>query len=162
MTDMYYEGYQLPESQWVHYRFLTWSPVNEEAFVEDSFYIQVFSNGESQSDLCDWSNLNVKPENVFTQDREYRLSNDRTEKKVQETLITAKIEDLESLADPCKERLHATIDFKTNSGRWNTTWNSTEAEMGWYSWMIDYGSMSVYITEDDFGFRYLVFNMSQE
>jgi hypothetical protein len=86
---------------------------------------------------------------------------DRTKKNHVSTLIPARLFGLEFLDDTCGDLIHATVDVQMPSGRWNTTWNETEARKGWYSWRIENG-MPVYITEDEDGFTRLNYNMSQE
>jgi hypothetical protein len=87
---------------------------------------------------------------------------DRTRENPLSVLIAAKLKGREELAANCGDLIHATIDVQTNSGRWNTTWNETEARMGWYGWRIEQGQMPIYITEDEVGFHHLNYNMSQE
>lgn len=117
----------LPQSEWISYRFVTWSPVDPENKIYDYFSIEVITSGESPSLLCDWeANLSVDPERTFTAPRTYKLKADRYEKNYVRTLIPTEIEGLDELDSQCKSLIHATIDVQMLSDRWNTTWNSTE------------------------------------
>lgn len=64
-----------PDAVWIEIKFMTWDATNTSAYVEDYITLEIRSNGETQSDACNYTSL-ILINSMDGQTKSYTIADD--------------------------------------------------------------------------------------
>lgn len=118
----------LPDSVEIKCRFLTWAVADfDSTLIEDVFYLNVTSSGETQLDFCQDEFTNALSKTGSMDDREYQISDEDNFADTKSFFLSTKFE-AESISANCEHEFFMALETEISPGKWKVLWSQREQD----------------------------------